>query len=54
MDYPTISTSTTTESPEPTEQSSATFTLPVEAIYGIFVVILVILAAVVVLKLRKH
>ena len=48
MDYPPISTM-----PE-TDSSSTAFTLPAEAIYGIFVVIIVILAAVAVLKLRKQ
>jgi len=54
MDYPSISTNPTTDSPESTEYSSANFTLPTEAIYGIFAAITVILAAVAVLKLRKH
>jgi len=44
MDYPPIST----------DKSSANFTLPAEAIIGIFVVIAVLLAAVAVLKLRKR
>ena len=54
MDYPPISTNPTTDSPESTESSSANFTLPTEAIYGIFAAITVILAAVAVLKLRKR
>jgi len=48
MDYPTISTN-----PE-TDSSSTAFTLPAEAIYGIFIVIIAILAAVAVMKLRKR
>lgn len=48
MDYPPISTN-----PE-TDSSSTAFTLPTEAIYGIFVVITVLIAAVAILKLRKH
>ena len=54
MDYPPISTNPTTDSPESTESSSANFTLPTEAIYGIFAAITVILATVAVLKLRKR
>jgi len=54
MDYPSISTIPTTDCPESTEQSSANFTLPTEAIYAIFVAIIIIVAAVAVLKLRKH
>ena len=48
MDYPPISTN-----PE-TDSSSTAFTLPAEAIYGIFVVVIVVLAAVAVMKLRKR
>jgi len=54
IDYPPISTIPTADYPESTESSSANFTLSAEAIYGIFVVIIVIVAAVAVLKLRKH
>ncbi len=54
MDYLPISTNPTTDSPESTESSSANFTLPTEAIYGIFAAITVILATVAVLKLRKR
>ena len=48
MNYPPISTNPATDS------SSADFTLPAEAIYGIFAVIIVLVAAVAVLKLRKR
>jgi len=51
LDYPPISTTPTTESPE---HSSANFSLPAEAIYGIFAAIIVIVAAVAVMKLRKR
>jgi parallel beta-helix repeat protein len=54
MDYPAISTDPETDSPESTESSSAGFTLPAEAIYGIFVVIIVLVAAAAVMKLRKR
>jgi len=54
MDYPSISTDPETDSPESTGSSSANFTLPAEAVYGIFVVIVVLLAAVAVMKLRKR
>ncbi len=53
MDYPPISTNPETDSPEP-DSSATAFTLPAEAIYGIFVVITVLIAAVAILKLRKH
>jgi len=51
--YPPISSIATADSPE-SESPSANFTLPTEAICGIFVVIIVLVAAVSVLKLRKH
>jgi parallel beta-helix repeat protein len=54
MDYPPISTTPKTDSPEPPAQSSSSFTLPAEAIIGIVVAIIVLVAAVAVLKLRKH
>ena len=54
MDYPPRSSILVIDCPESTEQSTANFTLPAEAIYGIFVVITVLIAAVAILKLRKH
>ena len=54
MEYPSISSIHTTDSPESTEHSSANFTLPTEVIIGISVVIIVLVAAVAVLKLRKR
>ena len=51
LDYPPISTIPAADSPE---SSSANFSLPAEAIYGIFVVVIVIVAAVALLKLRKR
>jgi hypothetical protein len=53
MDYPPISTDPETDSQEP-ESSFTGFTLPAEAIYGIFAVIIVLVAAVAVMKLRKR
>ena len=53
MDYPPISSITTSDSQE-SESPSANFTLPAEAIIGIFVMIIVLVAAVAVLKLRKR
>jgi parallel beta-helix repeat protein len=52
MDYPPISTTPKTDSPE--SDSSSDFTLPAEAIIGIVAVIIVLVAAVAVLKLKKH
>jgi nitrous oxidase accessory protein len=51
MDYQSSSSSSTADSPA---TSSAGFTLPMEAMIGIVVVIAVILAAVAVMKLRKR
>jgi len=54
MDYPPISTTQKTDSPEPPAQSSSSFTLPAEAIIGIVVATFFLVTAVAVLKLRKH
>jgi len=53
MDYPSISTDPETDSQEP-HSSSTGFTLPAEATYGIFVALIVLVAAVAVMKLRKR